>query len=129
MKIQEIKEISPITLAFLGDAYFTFYIRNKIISNNAKQTANFMHKTANSFCNAKTQSLLLDKLLEYLDEEELDLVRRTRNHKTHKAPQSASIEEYKKATCFEALIGYWHLLGEEERIEEMLEIILEDKLC
>lgn len=105
----KINEISPLSLAFIGDAVHTLFVREYLLNSCNSTTPKIQHKQATAYCCAQAQSAALDKIHPLLTEEEQDLIRRTRNQKNHNAPKSSNIEEYKKATCFEAIIGYWHL--------------------
>ena len=113
------KEISPITLAFIGDGVHTLFIRDLVVKQDVR--VNF-HKKSSSFCNAKSQSLKLDKILNNLTEQELDIVRRARNAKTQNIAKNSDIETYKKATSFEALIGYLYLKGDYSRLDQILKM-------
>ena len=66
------------------------------------------------------QAKMLDFLMEELTEEELEIVKRTRNVKNKTTAKNFNLEDYKKATSFEALIGYLYLLGETKRMNELL---------
>lgn len=116
---KDINEISPLVLAFLGDSIHTAYVRDFIIKNKLEKLNDY-NKHASYYCKAKTQSEILDRLV--LTEEESEIVRRTRNTKTNNIAKNSNLVEYKKATCFEALIGYLYLLNNTERMNEILEI-------
>lgn len=105
----KINEISPLSLAFIGDAVHTLFVREYFLKNSNSTTPKIQHSQATSYCRAKAQSAALDKIYPLLTTDEQDLIRRTRNQKNHNAPKNSNIEEYKKATCFEAIVGYWHL--------------------
>ena len=110
-------EMSPITLAFIGDGVHTLFVRDSVVKSG---TFVGFHKKCSSVCNAKAQSLKLDSISNILTEEELNIVRRARNAKTQNIAKNSDIETYKKATSFEALIGYLYLKGDFERLTEIL---------
>lgn len=120
------RELSPRLLANLGDAVFELFERERqvTVSRNAEK----MHKKVQTRVNAVTQALILDQLLEHLDEEEYDIVRRARNVKpnTYRKIDQAS---YRKSTAFEALVGYLYLTNP-QRLKEILflTVNLKDKL-
>ncbi len=120
------QELSPRLLANLGDAVFELFERERqvTVSRNAAK----MHKKVQTRVNAITQALILDQLLEHLNEEENDIVRRARNVKpsTYRKIDQAS---YRKSTAFEALLGYLFLTNP-QRLKEILflTVNLKDKL-
>ena len=124
--MNKINEISPLMLAFIGDSIHTAYVRTYILSKNV-QTPKKIHNLSTSFCRAKSQAEALDFLTNKLSEEELDLVRRTRNTKNHNAPKNSNLEEYSKATCFEALIGFWYLTNQTEKMKNLLDEFMEKR--
>ena len=114
---------NTIALAFIGDAVWELYIRDKIFDKISKQRPDQMHKAAVKFVKATAQCETIKKLIEqeFLSEEELALVKRARNHKVATKAKNASITEYKWATAFEALLGYLYLSKQEERLNEIME--------
>jgi ribonuclease-3 family protein len=61
----------------------------------------------------------------FLLDEEIDVVKRARNYKTTSHPKNCDIVTYKYATGLEALIGFLELNNKKERIDEIMEFILE----
>lgn len=110
-------EISPITLAFIGDGVHTLFVRDKVVKSGFWSG---FHKKSSSLCNAKAQSIKLDQLLPILTSDEKDIVRRARNAKTQNIAKNSDVETYKKATSFEALIGYLYLKGDYARLDYIL---------
>ena len=113
------KELNPIVLAFIGDGVHTLYVRDKVVKES-NLLVNDCHIKSAKFCKAKTQAEKLDMLLEILTEEEQNIVRRARNAKTHNIAKNSDIETYKKATSYEALIGYLYLSGNYDRLNYIL---------
>ena len=64
----------------------------------------------------------------FFNEDEINVIRRARNAKSHANPKGCSVIEYKKATAIEALIGYLKLSDKDDRIDEIMKFITED-LC
>lgn len=117
--MEKFEELSPLALAFMGDAIHTAYVREKVLSGKVNKINNY-HTQASKFCNAENQMLVLEKLTPLLTEEELDIVRKARNcHSKHSA-KNFDEETYKKATAFEALVGYLYLSEQPRRLEEIL---------
>ncbi len=122
--MEKYEELSPLALAFMGDAVHTAYVREKVLSGQVNKVQNY-HTFASKFCNAKRQMETLEKLLPELTESELNIVRKARNcHSKHSA-KNFDEETYKKATAFESLIGYLYLSGQNERLHQILEKSIE----
>ena len=115
-------------LAFIGDAVYSCVIRSMLIAKGNQKT-NQLHKMANTFVKANSQFEAIKTLLPYLSEQESDVVRRAKNYKTNNIAKHASLEEYKNATAFEALIGYLYISSQIERLEELLKIVLGEDIC
>ena len=123
--MEKFEELSPLALAFMGDAVHTAYVREKVLSGQVNKVQNY-HTFASKFCNAKKQMETLEKLLPTLSEEEANVVRKARNcHSKHSA-KNFDEETYKKATAFEALIGFLYLSKQTERLEEILHKSIEE---
>lgn len=116
--------LNPVSLAFVGDAVYSLYIRAHFcIKTHAKSGA--LHKSSTVFVKAKSQSLSYDNILPILTERESDILRRGRNAKTNTVSKNASLGDYKKSTAFEAVVGYLYLSGQKERLNEILKIATE----
>jgi ribonuclease-3 family protein len=111
-------------LAFLGDAVYETYIREYLI-NTGNLCADKLHNDAVKYVRADAQALALKGFLDQLSEDELGLVKRARNKRTMTKPKNADPVLYKWATAFEALIGYLHLSGNRERMEEIIGMAME----
>ena len=118
--------MSPVVLAFIGDAVHTLFVRQSVLFSHSFNP-NKYNSYCSRFCSAVSQAKVLDQIKENLSSEEEDIVRRARNYKTNNIAKNASIEEYKKATSFEALIGYLHITNQKERLEEILNISLKEE--
>ncbi|MGN1201437.1 MAG: Mini-ribonuclease 3 [Candidatus Caccovivens sp.] len=117
--MKKIDELSPLALAFMGDAVHTAYVRKDILSGKVNKISNY-HTQAKNFCNAKHQKEALEQILPTLNDEEKEIVRKARNcHSKHSA-KNFDEETYKKATAFEALIGFLFLTEKNDRLEEIL---------
>ena len=120
-----IKEINSLVLAYLGDTIYEDYVRIYLIKNgianvNDLQTESIKYSSAKAQCSFVKE--LIDK--NFFSEEELDIIKRARNHKTISHPRNCDIVTYKYATGFEALIGYLKLENNEKRIDEIMKNIL-----
>ena len=126
MDIKKVLELNPLVLAFVGDSVQQLMVRVDLCSNSTAK-AGELHKIATSRVKATNQALLMDKLLPILTSEEMDIYKRTRNTKMNTIAKHASISEYKKASGFEAVIGYLYLLGQNERLEYLMSILEDTK--
>ncbi len=123
----DIRCINSLVLAYLGDAVYEEYIRMYLI-NKGINKVNDLQKESINYVSARRQAYFLDKMLElsFLNDEEIDVVKRARNAKSHPNPKGCSMIEYKKATAIEALIGYLKFENKENRIDEIMKFIMED---
>lgn len=120
----DINTINIVTLAYLGDAIYEIYIREKLIENGIAKVEE-LQKNAVKYVSAKGQAQILTNLLEnnILTNEEIDIVKRGRNYKRSSHPKHTDIITYKLSTGFEALIGYLYLSKQKDRLEEILQNI------
>ena len=116
---------SPLTFAFIGDAVYEVVIRTMIV-DEANRSANDLHKESSNYVKASTQAKLSEILMDDFDEDELAVFKRGRNAKINTKAKNASLSEYKKATGFEAVIGYLYLEGKTERMIELIKKGLEE---
>ena len=117
----DIRTISPLNLAFVGDGIFDLVIRT-ILVERANRPAHELHKKKSAIVKAQTQARLSEVLEEVLNEEELAVYKRGRNAKSGTSAKNASIVDYRKATGFEALLGYLYLSGQEDRLLMLVKI-------
>lgn len=118
-------EISSLSLAFLGDALWSLLVRNFFCERTSFKN-NLLHTLTTKFVKASYQAKALDKVQKILTEQEIDVARRARNTKMHTVSKNASLQDYKKATSFEAIFGYDYLKHDFERIEEIFEFLKSD---
>lgn len=116
------KTLSPLTLAFIGDAVYDLLIREQLVCK-ANCPVGKLHKMKVKKVCCKAQSEIMKKLISMLTSEELNIFKRGRNAHTHHTPKNAVIADYHVATGFETLIGYIYLKGDIERLRELFELI------
>lgn len=115
---REAAQISPVTLAFVGDAVYSLYVRERLTLEVGGKTSD-LQRASVKVVSAKGQSAFMDKVLPALTEEEADVFRRGKNAKKNTKSKSASHLEYNRSTGFEAVIGYLYLTGKTERMKEL----------
>ncbi len=118
---KEAMQLNPVALAFVGDAVYSLYVRERLALSGCGKVA-LLQKTAAKVVSAKGQSEFLEKTLPLFTEEEADIFRRGKNAKKGTKSKSATSLEYNRSTGFEAVLGYLYLIGEEERIKELLSV-------
>ena len=121
----EIRSISSIGLAHLGDAVYELMVRSWLCAHG-KATGKNLHRATVELVCAQAQALRAEKILPALTEEELAVFKRGRNANVHTVPHSASRADYLKATALECLLGYLYLHGETERINQLFCMMMEE---
>lgn len=119
---RDFSQYSPLVLAYMGDAVYELFVRRFLVSRENMPVAK-LHKSATALVKAKGQSDRFLKVEAMLSEEEAAVFRRGRNAKSH-VPKNADMADYKRATGVEALLGYLYLSGREERLTELIEVML-----
>ncbi|HQD39355.1 MAG: ribonuclease III [Firmicutes bacterium] len=114
------KQLSPLVLAYIGDAVYELYVRLTMVQNNPTAKSRSLHKASTSLVRASSQAETLKKLLPLLTEEEMEQVKRARNCHVNHITRGATRAEYQASTAFEALIGYLYLANKQERLIEIL---------
>ncbi len=117
-------EYSPLTLAYIGDSIYDLVIKSMII-NEGNKPVNSLHKATSSYVQAKTQSLMMRTMQEHLTEEEHVIYKRGRNAKSVSPAKNQSVTDYRRATGFEALMGYLYLKKEWKRMLDLIKIGLD----
>ncbi len=111
--------ISPVVLAFVGDAVYSLFVREKLVFSCDYKPGQ-LNKLAVEYVNAISQSNFIKEIMPLLTEEELNVYKRGRNAKKTTKSKSASVAEYNASTGFEALLGYLYVIGEYDRISFLL---------
>lgn len=115
------RDISPLSLAYIGDAVYEVYVRTHIMKD-ANMPVNKLHKAATEYVKAKAQSDIIQAIADKLTEEETAVYKRGRNAHSNTSAKNADIVDYRRATGFEALIGYLYLIGNKERLNEIIDM-------
>ena len=130
-EVFELKDVdadsySPLTLAYIGDCVYELTIRTLLL-NKGNAPVNKLNKKASDLAKAPTQSKMISMLVEneLLTGEELAVYKRGRNAKSVSPAKNQSITDYRRATGFEALLGYLYLKKEWKRMLELVKIGLD----
>lgn len=126
--IAQVRMLSPLVLAFVGDAIYEVFVRTIIVEKNSDMNVHKMHVEAISYVKAHAQSELMKNIICELNDEELAIYKRGRNAKSATVPKNADVLDYRIATGFEALIGYLYLTEQNERLNYILEKVEEIKV-
>ncbi len=118
---KDIRSYSPLTLAYIGDGVYDLIIRSMIVGEGNMRVNELNHR-ASEIVKAHAQSELIGRIMPALTEEELAVYKRGRNAKSATVAKNATVVDYRRATGFEALIGYLYL---QDRTERMMELILQ----
>lgn len=122
---EEIRKISNLGLAHLGDAVYELMVRAWLCKHGGC-TSKGLHYAAVGYVAAPSQAKAVEKILPALTEEERDVYKRGRNTKVNSVPHRSTLEEYHAATGLETLFGYLYLHGELERLNTLFYIIMEE---
>ena len=111
--------LNPIVLAFVGDAVYSLFVREKLTFLSDSK-AGELNKLATKEVMASAQAEFIKQILPILNEEELAVFKRARNAKKGTKAKHASVVDYNNATGFEAVLGYLYIIGETERLNFIL---------
>ncbi len=117
----KVKQYSPLTLAYIGDAAYELVVRTVLVSR-ANTQVNKLHHAASNLVKAETQSRMIDVLEPHFTPEEEHIYKRGRNAKSYTSAKNASITDYRRATGFEAVMGYLYLKGEFTRMLDLIKL-------
>ena len=120
----DIRTYSPLALAYIGDGIFDLVIRSVVVGKGNTKASQLHYRTSH-IVKAQTQAQMIEVLEEELTEEETEIYRRGRNAKSPTMAKNASMADYRKATGFEALMGYLYLSDQFPRVVELTRIAME----
>ena len=124
MQEVDIREYSPLTLAYIGDSIYDLIIKSLVINEGNKQVQK-LHQETSSLVQASAQSKMMRTLQDILTEEEHAIYKRGRNAKSVSPAKNQSITDYRRATGFEALMGYLYLKKDMKRLIDLVKIGLD----
>ena len=111
----EADNINPVVLAFIGDAVYTLFVREKLAEESDLKSGE-LNKRASGLVCAKAQAERAKILESEFTEEEKDVFRRARNAKKGTRAKSATVAEYNLSTALEAVFGYLQVTGKRDRL-------------
>lgn len=120
----DIRTVSPLTLAYIGDGIYELVIRSVMVARTNTR-AGLLHRQTSQLVKAEAQSRMMDILLPQLSSEEERVYRRGRNAKSATMAKNASIGDYRRATGFEALMGYLYLTDQMQRLLELVKLAVD----
>lgn len=121
-----VKQLSPLNLAFIGDCVYEMLVRETLVTD-ANRPVNDLHRESVRFVCAKAQTNAFGKIKDILTQEEMAIYKRGRNAKVGHSPKSATEGEYHCATGVEALFGFLYLTEQTDRIKELFSVINMEK--
>lgn len=117
-----LNELSPLTLAFIGDGVYDLLVRERLVCEANRPVGALNDEKIKTVC-CTAQAKIARKLIPTLTEEETDVFRRGKNAHAMTVPKNAKRGDYHAATGLEALFGYLYLKGSVERLRELFELI------
>ncbi len=118
---QTARQMNPVVLAFVGDAVYSLYVREKLCLSAGVGTGELQRRSVR-FVSARGQNEQLDRIAPLFTEEESDIFRRARNARKGTRSKSATVAEYNRSTGFEAVLGFLYITGQIGRIDELLDV-------
>lgn len=116
------KSLNSLALAYMGDAIYEVYVRRHLLEKGGVRP-NLLQKESVKYVSAKAQSFVVHYLIEegLLSEEEMAVVKRGRNAKSHTTPKNTDVQTYRYSTAFESLMGFLYLQTDFNRLEELVQ--------
>lgn len=116
---QKANNLSPVVLAFVGDAVYSLFVREKLAFLSDSKSGE-LNKLATAEVKATAQAEFIREIMPLLTEEEIAIFKRARNTKKKTKAKSASVTDYNASTGFEALVGYLYVTGDLDRLNYIL---------
>lgn len=113
-------QLSPLVLAYIGDSIFDLVIKTYLLDTKGNMQVNKLNRFASNIVKAQSQSEMIGIIEPLLSPTEEAVYKRGRNAKSYTSAKNASISDYRRATGFEALMGYLYLEGEYERMIQLI---------
>ncbi|RHW36225.1 ribonuclease III [Lysinibacillus yapensis] len=122
LRIQDVKQLNALALAYMGDAVLEQKVREHLLLMG-RAKPNRLHNEATKYVSAKAQSMIIHRLIDenYLTDEELAVFKRGRNAKSGSVPKNTDVQTYRNSSGFEAILGSLYLTKQYDRVDEMIE--------
>lgn len=124
LKERDVHTYSPLSLAYIGDCVYDLIVKSIVLNKGNRQVHKY-HEETSRYVQASAQSLMMRAMQEHLTEEEHAVYRRGRNARSVSAAKNQSITDYRRATGFEALLGYLYLQKKWQRMIDLVKIGLD----
>ena len=126
----DVLSMNILVLAYLGDTIYENYVRRFLIASGIQNVHDLQTRSV-EYVSAKNQAAFLKEMMDndFFSDDEISVIMRARNYKSSSHPKNCDIVTYKHATALEAVIGYLDMMKRKDRIEEIMERILCDKVC
>lgn len=124
MREVDMKEYSPLALAYIGDSIYDLVIKSLVL-NEGNKPVQKLHQKTSAYVQASTQSLMMRAMQEHLTEDEHAVYKRGRNAKSVSPAKNQSVTDYRRATGFEALLGFLYLKKDWKRLLDLVKIGLD----
>ena len=121
-------QYSPLALAYMGDSILDLLVKKYFVTHSNMQPHKY-HVEVSKIVKAVNQADYIDRVMEELSEDELDVYKRGRNTNTHSKAKNATMGQYRKATGLEALYGYLYLKGDMERLQYFVDGMIRQYLA
>lgn len=121
-----VRQLNPLILASVGDAAYSLNIRAHIVATH-DLSPHMLHIYSAKLVCASAQREAYYLIEDILTENEKYIAKRGRNAHPGTVPKNADIHDYRIATALEALFGYLYILNKNDRINELIKVILENK--
>ena len=119
MEEEKARRLNPVVLAFIGDAAYSLYIREKLVFASDYKTGT-LQKLSSASVSAKGQAALLKNIEAKFTDTEREIFLRGSNAKKPTKSKNATVAEYNLSTGFEAVVGYLYLTGAYARLDDLL---------
>lgn len=122
LRDSDVKQLNALALAYMGDAVYEQAIREHLL-RSGRVKPHILHKEATRYVSAKSQAAIVRMMQRtaFLTEAEEAVMRRGRNAKSGSVPKNTDVVTYNYSSGFEAVIGYLHLLRQDERVAEIIQ--------
>lgn len=117
------KQLSGLTLAYLGDAVYELFIRHYLITQRQIVKPNHLHHTATKYVSAKAQANIINYFIDQqrLTDEEFNIYKRGRNAHSHTHAKNTDVLTYRHSSGFEAVIGFLYLSNDKIRLKQWID--------